>query len=265
MSQLPSLFPSISFEEAVSEVASLPQEAYENFKKAIFSELAFDDNPERIAGLAKQLSVTPEDAAMILQATAILYERVQALPNTAESASAISRFVDEFDEELQAETKRSLVERLTELTVRNESAELNRKINRLQSGFLDTATNFSTFVDLRPDFNEQRDQIRGFLPMIQFKIATNSDNDANLVVDAAVENDIPLILAGHLHKNIVSRTSKNTPVLCAGSLTSVGDSAWLHFIDLDVVSGNLKSCSKVDFRYDQTVKNFVKDATRKVF
>jgi hypothetical protein len=176
MSNLPSLFPSISFEEAVTEVASLSPEAYRNFKDAIFSELAFDDNPDRLAGLAKSLNITPEDAAMILQATAILYERVQALPAGAESSSAISRFVDEFDEELNADIKRNLVERLIELTARNDSAELNKKINRLQSGFLDTATNFSTFVDLRPDFTEKRDQVRGFIPMIQFKIVTNSDN-----------------------------------------------------------------------------------------
>jgi hypothetical protein len=176
MSKPPSLFPSISFEEAVSEVASLSEEAYRNFKNAISSELAYDDNPDRIAGLANELSVTPEDAAMILQATSILYERVQALPTGVDSSSAISRFVDEFDEELEADVKRRLVARLTELTARNESAELNKKIYRLQAGFLDTATSFSTFVDLRPDFTEKRDAIRGFIPMIQFKIATNSDN-----------------------------------------------------------------------------------------
>lgn len=176
MSKLPSLFPTISFEEAVSEVASLSPEAYQIFKRAIYSESAFDDNLERMASLSKEMGVAPEDVAMILQATAILYERVQALPSGVEAAPVLLRFVDEFDEEVEVNAKHTLVERLSELTLRNEAAELNKKIHRLQSGFLDSAKSFSTFVDLRPDFNEKRDTIRGFIPMIQFKIATNSDN-----------------------------------------------------------------------------------------
>jgi 3',5'-cyclic AMP phosphodiesterase CpdA len=90
-------------------------------------------------------------------------------------------------------------------------------------------------------------------------------NDADLVTVAAKENGIPLILSGHLHRNIVSRTQKDTPVLCAGSLTSVGDTGWLHFIDVDVVSGAIKSCSKTDFKYDENQKNFVKIPARRIF
>ena len=50
MSNLPSLFPSISFEGAVSEVASLSQDAYQNFKKSGLpnTELTLVDHTGRV-------------------------------------------------------------------------------------------------------------------------------------------------------------------------------------------------------------------------
>jgi hypothetical protein len=69
--------------------------------------------------------------------------------------------------------------RLTELLARKKNHERHKKIQRLQVGFIPNAIGFSTFLDLRPDFNEGKPEtIQGFLPVMQLRISTDADNPA---------------------------------------------------------------------------------------
>jgi hypothetical protein len=179
MTKTPPLFPGVSFEDAVIEIAALPEQVFEGFKAAIRSPRAFDDEADRVSQLARELNISTNDVFMLLQATSILYERVQALPDDASKSIAIGDFIDEFDEDVELDVKTKLASRIIELTSANDNVELNKKIKRLRAGFLDTAYSFSTFVDLRPDFTANRDAVRGFVPMIQIKISTNADNPNN--------------------------------------------------------------------------------------
>jgi hypothetical protein len=176
MSKTPSLFPGVSFEDAVIEITALSEPAFRALKAAVGSPRAFDDDADRVSELARDLGVSAHEVFMLLQASSILYERVRALPDGASAPEAIGRFIDEFDEEVDPDVKTILAARLIELTSVNENVELNKKIRRLQAGFLDTAYGFATFVDLRPDFTANRDTVRGFVPMIQIRISTNADN-----------------------------------------------------------------------------------------
>ncbi len=169
------LFPLATLEDVVVEIGNLPHEVYQKLRQHISSEFAFDDHPERIQLLARDMNTSTDDALTILQAVEILYERVQLFPPEAERRGAISDFVGEFESDSVVGNREAIIDRLDELTVRSDAAERNKKIRRLENGFLATAQRFSSFVDLRPDFTESRDAIRGYVPVIQFRVETNSD------------------------------------------------------------------------------------------
>jgi hypothetical protein len=178
MSKTPSLF-ATSFEDTISDIALLPGDVFNEFRNEIRGARAFDNSDERIAQLAEKLRTSNNEAEALLEAAAILYEHVQALPEGSSTKDVIGQFIDQFDEVPAPQQRETLIARLVELTSQNEAAEINKKIRRLQAGFLDTAHSFATFVDLRPDFTKERDQVRAFVPMIQFKVSTDSENPHN--------------------------------------------------------------------------------------
>ncbi len=80
--------------------------------------------------------------------------------------------------------------------------------------------------------------------------------DFDLVSDAAADNSIPVILAGHLHEEAVFYTTRNTPILCAGSLTTFGQAQSFSIVEFNVNGGRIDSCRRVILRMDHKKGEF---------
>lgn len=89
-------------------------------------------------------------------------------------------------------------------------------------------------------------------------------NDAHKLIEAASRQKIPLILSGHLHESIAATVGGNIAVLCAGSMTAIGDESWMHFVNLEVEKGSISACSKIDFKFSEERRNFVREKTYSV-
>jgi hypothetical protein len=293
MSQTPSLFPSVSFEDAVIEIAALPEQAFQMFKAAIRSPRAFDDDADRVSDLARDLSVPEYEAFMLLQATSILYGRVQALPDGASTSEAVGQFIDEFDEDVDPDVKTILTERLIELTSANENVELNKKIIEKDNERVacvgvdfclreekDAGRPYSTYrwgrgkaykdaIDnlvARTKAARRKFKNMAVIWVVHFPAIASTPsryrlNDAHKLIRAASRQKIPLILSGHLHESIAATAGSNICVLCAGSMTAIGDESWMHFVNITVDKGSIKACSKIDFIFNPTRRNFVRDKT----
>jgi hypothetical protein len=168
-----------SFEVVVGEIGSLSDQAYETLRADVEGEDAFTSDTVRCQRLSPLLELAPEDVGLVLAALEFLYERIKNLQPSKQASEMIRRFVDGFEEvKLTPDVRAKLIDRLIELTAQKERVELARKIRRLRTGFLDNATAFSTFVDLRPDFNSDYESVRSLVPIIQLMISTDSDDPA---------------------------------------------------------------------------------------
>lgn len=168
-----------SIEKIVATIGSLPDRAYDVLREEVEGDSAFDTDKERCERLATALELSPEQVGLLLTALELLYGRMKTLPQGAQVAEVIRRFIDGFDEvKLTPELHEKLQVRLAELTTPKERVELAQKIRRLRTGFLNNATGFSTFVDLRPDFSPEYDRVRALVPIIQLMISTDAQNVA---------------------------------------------------------------------------------------
>ena len=174
----PEIFPGTSFEEIVAQIASLSEPEFNALRDDVAGEAAFDVSKKRCDRLAKVLRSSPETVALLISVISILFDRVSALPPGASAREAIEQFVNGFDDEagLGVNEKTMLASRLFELTASKPAIEAWTKIRQLKVGFLDNAKRFATFVDLRPNFTPKYEGIRGYVPMIQFRITTDSDD-----------------------------------------------------------------------------------------
>jgi len=116
----------------------------------------------------------------LLAALSLLSSHVTQLVETGMPyADAIGFMVDEIDKEAEWGTNKEQVkERFTTL-LNPEIHQRFRKLQRLQSGFIPNAVGFSTLVDLRPDFGTSKElELKGYLPIVQFRVTTDSPNPA---------------------------------------------------------------------------------------
>jgi hypothetical protein len=79
-------------------------------------------------------------------------------------------------ETLDAATVDSVAPKMVLLLGQTAAADEVSKLVRLETGFLPHAIGFSSFVDLRPDFTDDRAEIRQFVTVIQFRITTQNAN-----------------------------------------------------------------------------------------
>jgi hypothetical protein len=157
-------------------VSSLPDPDFQTFQSHISGPDAFDTDKERCERVAADLRVQPSTVGVVVSALAFLYSQVQRAGQDSpkELVNEVVRGVTDEDPSEHA----VLVDRLVALLRRNENADTFRKLQRLRTGFLENATGFSSFLDLRPNFNDDRSQIVGLVPIVQFRVSTDADDPA---------------------------------------------------------------------------------------
>lgn len=180
------MIPPASIGEALVPILRLPSEQFNQFLVAVTGPKSFDLPKEDIADLVKKLPTLRATLPFALGALTFLYTnlvRAESEEPAPLDPSVVQEILEDISEKI-GDAKAEAAERLSALLSKRDAHEHYRKLRRLQSGFLPNATGFSSFVDLRPDYAEEGDDlsISGYVPMIQFRISTDAPGDARRMV-----------------------------------------------------------------------------------
>ncbi len=176
------LVPPSSFEGLFAPIAAASEEQFANFLAAVNSRKGFRDEDKRCDELSKILDISSSDVGILLNVLRGIYIRFRSLEKRGASFDDLfGSFVKEGlgQDKVELETpdnSNQLVVRLSKLFQKSESLDEAEKLNRLRKGFLDGAVTFSSFVDLRPNYTDDRKKIVGYLPIVQLRISTDSDD-----------------------------------------------------------------------------------------
>jgi hypothetical protein len=173
------LFPPLSLKEVLEELGSFSDPEFELFLSETLTPAAFDSSSARCEAFAKKIGRDAGLLGYIFGALDFLYREVRL---KAKDEVTLRRLVDELLSSFEIETGdkaglQKLSDRLVKVLSYNQSAERRDKIGRLKRGFLPNATGFSSFVDLRPSVNAGRTKVDEFVPLVQFRISTESESD----------------------------------------------------------------------------------------
>jgi hypothetical protein len=165
---------------ALRLLTGLNPDQFEELARAVASRNAFSSDWERATQLAAELGVSdPGDIVTILSSLEFLYDRTHNLAAApSESTSALQDFLrlsglwSSLGENPDAGFKR-----LQTLLAPNAAADRQRKRRWLLHGALENAASFASFVDLRPNYTRDRSSIEELLPVIVFRISTETDDD----------------------------------------------------------------------------------------
>ena len=180
MSAQPTIKPPESLAEALAPIGLLPDEEFKELLEAVSGPRSFSLSKEQLETLKKKIPETSAILQFTLGALAYLYLQITRVVDDQMSQRAVvEKLVDDFDAAGKWTNIKSLmVDRLSALLAKQDNHQRFRKIQRLQTGFIPNATGFSSFVDLRPDYDDGDvpKEIKGFVPIIQLRIATDSDD-----------------------------------------------------------------------------------------
>ncbi|MGN6311716.1 MAG: hypothetical protein ACTHNN_19420 [Xanthobacteraceae bacterium] len=181
MSAYPSIKPPESLAEALTPIASLSEEEFARLADAVSGARSFSLSKEQIEDLKKHITGIAVVLPFTLGFLAYLYSQVSAVVEDGQESQdhVVAQLVEDLsrDADWDEGIKETMLSRLAILLSKKETHQRFKKIQRLQNGFIPNAVGFSSFVDLRPDFNEgSPEDIQGLLSIIQFRVSTDSDN-----------------------------------------------------------------------------------------
>ncbi|MGJ0506068.1 MAG: hypothetical protein ACR652_02830 [Methylocystis sp.] len=144
---------------------------------------SLDFDQERCARLAKQLNTDSETVTIVLGTIGYLYSHIHSRTGDVPFDQKLRALVDGFAEGENSNKTDEIVAVLAPLLEKNDTLDNHRKAQRLKVGVLDNAIGFSSFVDVRPMFSDEKTEILGFVPVIQFRIALdqNADSEKSIV------------------------------------------------------------------------------------
>jgi hypothetical protein len=173
----PSVMPPKTFGAIISGLVDLDEKQFNSLHSVTSGAASFSLRKSELDTLKKTIPPSVADLEFLLAALTFLYSRVSELGPADESFGPL---IQNLVEEVAAEVgdsldKSKLTDRLTLLLQSNANYQSFAKIRRLTAGFLPNGISFSSFLDLRPSFTEEDEpKIVGYVPMIQFRIRTDS-------------------------------------------------------------------------------------------
>jgi hypothetical protein len=176
MSSSPVILPPSSLGEAVRPIGSLSDVEFAEIVKVISGPRGFYPTKEQFADLEKSSPNLVINLGFMLAALSYLTSQAERFEQAGKSFDSIlSSVIDELDQDAKWEDKKEVASRrLKEIFDKREAFKRFKKLNRLQTGFLPNAVGFSTFVDIRPDFDLKPRKVAGLLPLIQMRITTDA-------------------------------------------------------------------------------------------
>jgi hypothetical protein len=171
------LFLPPSFGAVLKIVASFSDSDFEKLASELNGVDAFDLDRGRSEHIAKAIGTDAETAGHIIQFCGYLYGQIHSRDVTAHDIPlVVANLVDTYADFENKDEREPLVERLCSVLGRRQSADSFRKAQRLRLGFLRNAISFSSLVDLRPDFSEDKKTVARLIPVAQVKISTDDDD-----------------------------------------------------------------------------------------
>lgn len=163
--------------KALQRVSELEDAQYDTLLAEIGGPNGFSLAEPRVTAVANSLARDENEVLDLLQSLDFLYDRCREW-ETAD---------DDFGPPLRSFLRATRLwgtlgpnadasfDRLTRLLEPNPILEQRRKLRWLRTGILDTAVEFASFVDLRPDFSKDRSEVRGLVPVVLLRVRTESD------------------------------------------------------------------------------------------
>jgi hypothetical protein len=168
---------------ALRVISGLSEAAFKALQRATRDPEAFQTLPNRIRELSVQLTGGDEDTtADVLRSLQYLYDLVHeqgdsdprsSVPTVHARLRAFLHTTGLYN--LLGDKSDLALSRLLELLQRNEAIEATKKRYRLQTSILDNAASFASFLDLRPNFSEDRTQVTEFVPIVIFQVVVEDD------------------------------------------------------------------------------------------
>jgi transcriptional regulator with XRE-family HTH domain len=166
-------FPSLG--GMIETVSELNDAEFTILSEEIRGRSAFDNDKERVEDLARKIGLSKETISLLINGLAFLYRQLHVARDAgADLAALLPEIIKSIASEELADEP-GVVSRLATLLQKNENTEQWEKAQRLRKGFLNNATEFATLVDARPNFSPDRTQLIGFVPIIQLRLRTDSD------------------------------------------------------------------------------------------
>lgn len=208
------LFLPPSFGSVLKIIASFSSNDFEMLASDLNGVNSFDIDRRRCERIAKTTGTDTETAAHIVQFCGYLYGQIHSRAVTAdEIPEVVANLLDTYSEFDSDEEKAALIQRMCGILGRRQSADNFRKAQRLRLGFLRNALSFSSLVDVRPDFSDDKKSIQRLIPVAQLRIST--DADAPDLKDVVVQLDERSLAR---LKEVVNEMEQKFATLHAGSI-----------------------------------------------
>lgn len=159
----------------IETISSIPQGVFDLLLKEIRSPRGFDHSASRISEFDDQLKgITVDKLQRILLSLRFLYQQVRAWQDDNDTLdSALQNLFD--SGLLPNRDNDALFSRLRVLLEDNLSFEREQKREWLETGILDNAVTFASFVDIRPNYDKNRTAIEELIPAIILRIGALSE------------------------------------------------------------------------------------------
>lgn len=169
-----------SLAEVLLGLASYNERVFTLLLEEVRGEEAFNRDAARCKALAEKIGAKgPGDAFYLLSAVDFFYSQVQDLKEEGDEVAEIVEFVLSTFSGLEDDSEKAEIvrDRLASLVSPNPVADDLRKLERLKTDLIRNGVGFSSFVDLRPDFAEDKSKIKRLVPIIIFRVSTDSNDD----------------------------------------------------------------------------------------
>ncbi len=166
--------------DALGQIAKFDPDQFAALLDAVSTEEGFGRGRERCERLSQTLGLDdPVTVFGVLASLSFLYEGPGQRPSDdQEYFESLREFLksSELWSNLGKDPEAAF-DRLIRLLQRNSSVDTSRKIQWLKTGILPNAISFASFVDLRPNFSEDRESIDSVVPVVVFSIETDEDGE----------------------------------------------------------------------------------------
>lgn len=210
-----------SVEWILLQIAALPQEKLDALQAAVQGESAFNRTADRCRELSSKLGINESNVRFGLSVLEVIYDTLREDPYLSfdDSKSFRQSLIDllESQDFASGVDAAKVGDALFPLLFSNESAGDHFKLRVLKDGFIPKASGFSSIVDARPVFSQDRNSIKKFIVAIQVKVDLEDESSKGFVFSLTEESLDHLIQAAETARRkcalLRSALNKNNIVL----------------------------------------------------
>src|SRR5216684_2133332 len=175
-SSMPAILPPNSLGEAVRPIGLLSESEFSKILELVSGPRGFSPTKEQFEEIERSIPKLAVNLGFVLAALSFLTGQAEHFEEAGQPFDSIfSSVVDELDKGANwGEAKGIAANRLKEIFDKRDAYKRFKKLNRLRTGFLPNATGFSTFVDIRPNFEGKPKQVVDLIATVQMRLTTDA-------------------------------------------------------------------------------------------